>query len=52
MPHGETDLNKVIENSIKKYAGNPCLGTREKSMVEEKDEEGNVKSNNNHNSSF
>ena len=44
MPNGDKDLNRLIESSVREFAKNPCLGTREKKTEEKKDEEGNVKS--------
>lgn len=44
MPNGDNDLNNLIENSLRQYASNPCLGTRDKKMEDQKDDDGNIKS--------
>lgn len=33
LPNGDQDLNKALENAVKEFANNPCLGTRK--MTEE-----------------
>jgi hypothetical protein len=40
LPNGDQDLNKALENTVKEFANNPCLGMRKMTEETKTTEEG------------